>query len=107
MRSISLSLLVCILALLVLSLLTVSGLVFHEAQSSLEAKKRSMKGHLEAQHKASKLAEVQKVNEALLADVRHIRSLVKLQVEFPEGPKLRLYSLGALAALTAPEGYLS
>lgn len=106
MRSIRLSLILCILALLVLSLITVSGLVYREAHYGLEQKADSMKKYLLANHQDSCRIERENLDKALLADAGHLASLVRIQLQFSKMNSNGVFGLGVLSAPLIPQGHL-
>src|SRR5205085_249426 len=107
MRSIRLSLILCILVLLTLSLLTVSGLAYREADISLGEKQESMRRALEANHKERCRALEEKWDKGLENDAKLIANSVRLQVEWPD-PRLKsLFALGALSYPALPYGPLA
>src|SRR5271165_4888190 len=104
MRSIRLSLVLCILVLLVLSLVTVSGLAYREALISLDAKKAAMHDFLTAKYQEQRRQEIADLDRSLQHDARAIAHAVTLKFEIPD---LRsLYLLGAMSTPAIPQGHL-
>jgi heavy metal sensor kinase len=107
MRSIRLSLILCILVLLFLSLVTVSALAYREAENSLLEKKRSMQQSVKANCAELKRKERERLDKALLRDARYIADAVTIKVELPDSRPWTLNILGAVPASMAPQGYLN
>src|SRR5687767_11842202 len=106
MRSISLSLILCILVLLVASLVTVSALAYREAEISHCQKRQSRRASLEAEHAEKTRTEAKALDESLLNDARSIASSVGVKVEYADKKVYGISSIGALSVATVPQGHL-
>jgi heavy metal sensor kinase len=106
MRSISLSLILCILVLLVASLITVSALAYREAEISHCQKRESRRQSLEAEYAQNLRVEAKELDESLLGDARSIASSVGVKIEYPDKKIHGISSLGVLSTANLPQGHL-
>jgi heavy metal sensor kinase len=105
MKSIRLSLLLYFAVLLAAALGAVSVLVYRTAEQSLQDRQQSVEELLKARYEERRRLEGEKLDEALLAEARHLADLVKLQVpaQLPRGTAL--YALGLLTASVGPDAH--
>lgn len=106
MRSIRLSLIVCFLVLLVLSLATASGLAYREARKSLDEKKNTSRQNLMKKYDERSRVARKHVDDQILADARNLASLVRVQIQNPSWKKVAVQSLGLSSAPLHPLGHL-
>lgn len=107
MRSIRLSLILYFVVLLILSLGSVSWLMYQSAQQSLNSKQLSMRELLLSEHKARCRRERSKLDEALLADARNLASMVKIKVQEVDWRLHKMAALGVLTSSLTPSGYVT
>jgi heavy metal sensor kinase len=104
MKSIRLSLLMYFAALLAVALGAVSFLVYRTAEQSLDDRQQSVEAVLKVRYEERRRLEGEKLDEALLAEARHLADLVKLQVPAPL-PRAAAPYLGLLTACLSPDAH--